>query len=95
MNNNNYLTALLAPVGTVFSYIGFSLSLTDLQAIISIISTIIGLIITVVSVLIIPVWKQINKAKEDGKLTVDELENIVDTANKGLDDIKREIDKHE
>lgn len=74
--------------GTAVSAVGAGLSVTDLQAIVSIIATVVGLLITITSSIIIPLWRKWLKAKEDGKITPDELEDMVDTVDKGIREIK-------
>lgn len=80
-------------LGCALSAIGAGLSVTDLQAIISIIATVIGLLITITSSLIIPMIKKIKKANEDGKITADEMLEIAETAKDGLEEVKKEIEK--
>ena len=81
--------------GTFISAVGAGLSVTELQAIISIIATVIGLIITVVTSVVIPVFKKWKKAKEDGKVTIDEAIDVIETATDGLNKVKEEIDKNQ
>ena len=81
--------------GTAISAVGAGLSVTDLQAIISIIATVIGLMITIVTGVVIPVIKKYKKAKEDGKVTIDEAIDIIETAKDGLNKTKEEIDKNQ
>ena len=80
--------------GTAISAVGAGLSVTDLQAIISIIATVIGLMITIMTGVVIPVIKKYKKAKEDGKVTIDEAIDIIETAKDGLDKAKEEIGKN-
>ena len=79
--------------GTAISAVGAGLSVTDLQAIISIIATVIGLMITIMTGVVIPVIKKYKKAKEDGKVTIDETIDMIETAAGGLDKAKEEIGK--
>ena len=79
--------------GTAISAVGAGLSVTELQAIVSMIATVIGLLITIITGVVIPVLKKWKKAKEDGKVTVDEAIDIVETAADGLDKAKEEIGK--
>ena len=81
--------------GTALSAVGAGLSVTELQAIVSMIATIIGLLITIMTGVVIPVIKKYKKAKEDGKVTVDEAIAIIETAKDGLDKAKEEIDKNQ
>ena len=81
-------------LGTAISAVGAGLSVTELQAIISIIATVIGLIITRVTSVVIPVLKKWKKAKEDGKVTIDEAIDMIETAKGGIDKAKEEIGKN-
>ena len=80
--------------GTALSAVGAGLSVTELQAIVSIIATVIGLLITIMTGVVIPVLKKCKKAKEDGKVTIDEAIDIIETAKGGLDKAKEEIGKN-
>lgn len=79
--------------GTVLSAVGAGMSVTDLQAIISIVATVIGLIITIMTGVVIPLIKKYKAAKEDGKITTDEVLDLVETATDGLNKVKEEITK--
>lgn len=74
-------------LGTCVSAFGISYSTTQLESIISIICTILGLLITIITTLVIPVAKKIRDAKKDGKVTLEELEDIVDTTKDGIEKI--------
>lgn len=64
--------------------------LQDMENIVSIVCCIAGLLITIVTCVIVPLWKKISKAKEDGKLTPDELQDIADTLKDGIGKIKKD-----
>ena len=98
MNNIDELTCGIG--GTVLSAVGAGMSVTELQAIISIIVTVSGFIISVLIPLIIKLVKKIKKAREDGVVTKEELDDIVETgkeiANETgslIEQIKEESDK--
>ena len=80
-------------VGTAISATGASLSVTDLQAIISIIVTIAGFIISVLIPLGIKLINKIKAAKEDGKVDKEEMKDILSTGQEILDETKKVIDK--
>ena len=80
-------------VGTAISATGASLSVTDLQAIISIIVTILGFIISVLIPLGIKVVNKIKAAKADGKIDKEEMEDIISTGKEILDETKKVIDE--
>lgn len=85
MNDKNFIGSVC---GNIISATGIAMSTTEISQIVSIICTVIGTLITVISALVIPVWKSIRKAKEDGKITPEEAEDIVNTAKEGLDKIQ-------
>ena len=62
----------------------------DMENIVSIVCCIAGLIITLITCVIVPVWKKIAEAKKDGVLTPDELDEIADALQDGLDQINKE-----
>ena len=76
-----------ALIGNVVSTAGW---LQDMENIVSIVCCIAGLIITLITCVIVPVWKKIADAKKDGVLTPDELDEIADALQDGLDQIKKE-----
>ena len=80
-------------VGTAISATGASLSVTDLQAIISIIVTIAGFVISVLIPLIIKLTNKIKAAKADGKVDKEEIKDIISTGQEILDETKKVIDK--
>ena len=76
-----------ALIGNVVSTAGW---LQDMENIVSIVCCIAGLIITLITCVIVPVWKKIADAKKDGVITPDELDEIANTMQDGLDQIKKE-----
>ena len=80
-------------VGTAISATGASLSVTDLQAIISIIVTIAGFVISVLIPLLLKLAAKIKKAKEDGKVDKEEMKDILSTGQEILEETKKVIDK--
>lgn len=80
---------LFGVAGTAVGAVGAGLSVTELQAIISIIVTVAGFIISVFVPFIIKLVKWYKKAKEDGKIDkeeIDELGQIVDQGSKEIKD---------
>lgn len=71
--------------GTALGIVGVSISVNELQAIISIIVTVLGFIISVLLPLIIKFVKKIKDAKEDGEITKDEILDILDTGKEIVD----------
>ena len=87
-------------LGTAISATGAGLSITELQAIISMIITVLGFIISVIVPLVIKLVKKIKTAKQDGKIDKEELQDILSTGKEIVDEtgsliekIKEESDK--
>lgn len=80
-------------LGTAVSATGAGLSVTELQAIISIIVTVAGFIISVLIPLGIKLVNKIKDAKKDGKVDKEEMEDIISTGKEILDETKKVIDE--
>ena len=97
INDNHSVIGSLT--GSVISFIGFNYSITELESIISIVCSVTGLILAVVSFTvprIIRLIKKVRKAKEDGIITNDELDEMgqdVSELADGLNDIINRKDK--
>lgn len=76
-----------ALIGNAVSAAGW---LQDMENIVSIVCCIAGLIITLITCVIVPVWKKIAEARKDGVITPDELGEIADTLQDGMDSINKE-----
>lgn len=76
-----------ALIGNAVSTAGW---LQDMENIVSIVCCIAGLIITLITCVIVPVWKKIAEAKKDGVITPDELGEIADALQDGIDSINKE-----
>ena len=85
--------------GTAISGVGASLSISEIQSIISIAITVLGFLISVLIPLGIKLYKQIKQAKQDGVITKEEIKDIVDTtkeiANKTESLVKEVSEKTE
>ena len=90
MTNDNVYIGIL---GTAISATGASMSVTDLQAIISMTVTIVGFIISVLIPLGVKLVNKIKAAKKDGKIDKDEMKDIVSTGKEILDETKKVIDE--
>ena len=83
MNNSDKLAGAI--IGNIVCTAGW---LQDMENIVSIVCCIAGLLITLITCVIVPVWKKIAEAKKDGVITPDELGEIADTLQNGIDQIK-------
>ena len=90
MQEDKILVGLL---GTSVSAVGAGLSVTELQAIISMIVTVAGFIISVLIPLCVKLYNKIKGAKEDGKIDKEEMKDIMSTGKEILDETKEFIDK--
>ena len=98
MINDNH-SVIGALTGSVISFIGLNYSITEVESVISIVCSVTGLILAIVSFTvprIIRIIKKVRKAKEDGKITNDELDEMgqdVSELADGLSDIINRKDK--
>ena len=90
MQEDKIIVGLL---GTSVSALGAGLSVTELQAIISMIVTVLGFIISVLIPLGIKIVNKIKAAKADGKIDKEEMEDIISTGKEILDETKKVIDE--
>ena len=79
--------------GTVISAVGAGMSVTELQAIVSIIVTVAGFVISVLIPLIIKLVKKIKAAKADGKITKEEVDDITSTVKEIVDESSKVIEE--
>ena len=95
MQEDKIIVGLL---GTSVSALGAGLSVTELQAIISMIVTVLGFIISVLIPLCIKLSNKIKAARADGKVDKEEMKDIISTGQEILDETKKVIeevkDKH-
>lgn len=80
-------------VGTAVGAAGAGMSVTEIQAIVSIIVTVLGFIISVLIPLCIKLYHKIKDAKADGKITKEELDDIASTAKEIVDESSKLIDE--
>ena len=84
---------MMGIIGTAVSATGAGLSVTEVQAIISIIVTIAGFVISVLIPLIIKLVKKIKAAREDGKITEEEADDIASTVKEIADESSKAIEE--
>ena len=84
---------LIGILGTSISAVGAGMSVTEMQAIISMIVTVAGFIISVLIPLCVKLYKKIKGAKADGKIDKEEMEDIMSTGKEILDETKKVIDE--
>lgn len=86
-------TTLMGIAGTALSAIGVSISVSDLQAIISIIVTVAGFILGVILPWTIKIVKKIRDAKKDGVISEEEKDDIIKTIGEAGEDINNHLPK--
>lgn len=84
---------MMGIIGTAVSATGAGLSVTEVQAIVSIIVTIAGFVISVLIPLIIKLVKKIKEAKADGKITKEEVDDIASTVKEIVDESSKVIEE--
>ena len=87
--------SLLSGLGNIISIVGVALTPQDLENIehiTAIICMIVGLLITIIGSLVIPFIKWWKKAKQDDKITKEEIKEGVDIIKNGLKDVKDSLD---
>lgn len=80
-------------VGTAVGATGAGMSVTEIQAIISIIVTVLGFIISVLIPLCIKLYHKIKDAAGDGKITKEEVDDIASTTKEIVDESSKLIDE--
>lgn len=94
----NYKYLIGSLVGNGLSVAGVALTETQLQtaeSIVAIICMVLGLLITITCSIILPLIKWWKKAKEDGKITADEIQEAQDILEEGMKDLKDKDKKGE
>lgn len=79
--------------GTGLSASSVALSTSELDHIVSIICAVLGVIIVLITSVIIPLIQWHKKAKADGKITKDELEEAGKIISNGVEEVKDTLDK--
>lgn len=94
MNSREITKLTCGTAGTILSSAGIT-SAQEVESITSIVCTLLGLLITITSCLIIPLIKKIIRARKDGVVTPDEVNDIIDTLDEGLKKVDEALPKKE
>ena len=86
-------TTIMGIAGTALSAVGASISVTELQAIISIIVTVAGFLLGVVLPWVIKLIQKVREAKKDGVITDEEKDDIIHTIGEAGKDINEHLPK--
>ena len=84
MNTKEFISGI---AGTILSSTGAIANLTEWLTIVSTVITIVGGIITLI---VIPLVSWYRRAKEDGKITTEELKEGADIIKNGVEDLKEQ-----
>lgn len=84
MNTKEFIGGI---AGTILSSTGAIANLTEWLTIVSTVITIVGGIITLI---VIPLVSWYRRAKEDGKITTEELKEGADIIKNGVEDLKEQ-----
>ena len=79
-------------IGSTLSAIGTATQTQEILQIVSLIITILG---GIISFIVIPILNWYRKAKEDGKITIDEIKEGTETLEDGIDKLHKEIKEKE
>lgn len=77
-------------VGTILSSTG---AIADVNEVLTIVSTVITILGGIITLIVIPLVSWYRRAKEDGKITAEELKEGVDIVKDGVEDLKEKQDK--
>ena len=72
-----HTNVICGAVGGLLGITGTALSVNDIQAIVSIVCTILGFLIMVLIPRIVDLVNKVKKAKEDGVITKEEMDDII------------------
>lgn len=92
----NHESLVGGTVGTMISALAINVdNLRSIESIVAIVCTSLGLLITIITSLIIPLVKWYARSKKDGKISVDEVVDGVETLRDGLKDIQDKLEDKE
>lgn len=89
---NDKIELIVGSIGTGLSAVGTATQTNQILQTISLIITIIG---GIISMIVIPIINWYRKAKADGKITADEIKDLVDVVKDGTEQVSKDIHKGE
>lgn len=81
---------ITATIGTALGVVGTATQTNEVLETVSLVITICG---AVVSFIVVPLLNWYRSAKKDGKITLDEVQEGIETAKEGLDKTQEQIKK--
>lgn len=88
---NNVKESIGSWCGVCLSLFGTSMAVEKVEAIVGIVCSILGFLLSLIMTIIVPFIKKVKQAKEDGKVTIDEIEDIVKDTQENIDKFKDNI----
>ena len=88
---NNLKQAIVSSIGVATSFSSMAISTTELSDIVAIITAVLGLLIVIVVNLLIPLIRWFIKAKKDGKIDSEEIIELTDTIQNGVEKIDNSL----
>lgn len=86
---NNEVKFVGGIVGSCVSFMGASINADEISTIISIVCAVVGLLWTIVITGIIPFIKWLKKAKQDGKITAEEIDELQEIAKNVTEEVSK------
>lgn len=89
MANDNTTNTILSSIGSAFGLVGF-FDPDEIRAWISLLISCISLVILIVNISL-TIYRKIKKAKEDGVVSKDERDDIINELKSGIDDVSESV----
>ena len=87
---DNWINYLVGGLSTIVGGVGTAFATyNEILMAISLTCTIIS---TIVSCVVLPIINKVIRAKKDGKITIEEVKDIIETANDGIEQAKDKIE---
>ena len=86
---NNEVKFVGGVVGSCVSFMGASINADEISTIISIVCAVVGLLWTIVITGVIPFIKWLKKAKQDGKIAAEEIDELQEITKKVTEEVSK------
>ena len=90
MNVKSFIGSIVGNIFSVFGVVLSSEQLESVESITSIVCMILGILITIISAFIIPLIKWWEKAKKDGKIDDEEIDEAIKILEDGTEELKEQ-----
>ena len=95
MNVKSFIGSIVGNIFSVFGVVLSSEQLESVESITSIVCMILGILITIISAFVIPLIKWWKKAKKDGKIDEEEINEGLGIIKDGIEQIKDKTEDKE